>query len=78
VQIIPFTYNSYKGKVIIMATTTTKNTREPLLSIIGLILIVALIWFVRAVIKGVVGIVLTVLFVVAAALLVWRLIRAVT
>ena len=46
------------------------------MSLLGLIVFIALVWLLLALVKGVVGIVLTVLLFVLAAVVVWRLVKA--
>lgn len=55
--------------------TQKKASRVSLSHILGLILIVALIWFVLAVVKGVLGFILTALCIIAAGAIIWRLLR---
>jgi hypothetical protein len=55
---------------------TTKSLKQPLLSVLGLIVLIAALWCAFAIIKGVLGAVLGVLIVVLAALLVWKLVKA--
>lgn len=60
-----------------MANSNTKS-REPLMHILGLVLLVALIWFAFAVIEGLLKFLLVLLCIAAAVALVWRLIRIAT
>lgn len=55
---------------------TRRSYRQPVFSLLGLIVFIALVWLLLALVKGVVGIVLTVLLFVLAAVVVWRLVKA--
>lgn len=55
---------------------TNRSYKQPLLSVLGLIVFIALLWFVLTVIKGVLSIILSILLFVLVALLVWRLVKA--
>lgn len=55
---------------------TNRSYKQPLLSVLGLIVFIALLWFVFAVIKGALSVILSILLFVLVALLVWRLVKA--
>jgi Ca2+/Na+ antiporter len=54
---------------------TRRSFGRPVFSLLGLIVFIALVWLVLALVKGVVGIVLTVLLFILAAVVVWRLVK---
>ena len=54
---------------------TRRSFRQPVLSLLGLIVFIALVWLLLALVKGVLGMVLTVLLFVLAAVVVWRLVK---
>lgn len=55
---------------------TRRSFGKPVMSLLGLIVFIALVWLLLALVKGVVGIILTVLLFVLAAVVVWRLVKA--
>jgi hypothetical protein len=54
---------------------TRRSFRQPVLSLLGLIVFIALVWLLLALVKGVLGMVLTVLLFILAAVVVWRLVK---
>lgn len=50
--------------------------KKPLLSLFGFVVLLALIWVLLTVVKGIVGAVLTVLAVILAAAVLWKLVKA--
>lgn len=54
---------------------THSSFSQPVLSLLGLILFIALVWVLLALVKGLLGFILTVLLVALAAVAVWRLVK---
>lgn len=53
-----------------------KSYTQPVLSLLGFVLLLALIWVLLTIVKGIVGALLTVLAVILAAAVVWKLVKA--